>query len=500
MFSSGKAGSRIRLGRVPTSIMRTRARRSHSSTPRPSSNYKYSAIAGCASIPVGIWWATRPHEPNHNGSDHDDDVPRIGSAPDKHLGVKPGPDKDQVTRMLSRAAYSLQVTDITGVTRYDGTQLASNSPCEDRFVHGKLDSPWNDGPPWMAWAVFDGHAGWQTAELLKDQLLPHVRHSLGHNITPPPSNHDPLPPTDESIQRAIKQGFVTLDDAIIKPALNIFHSQDPLQNKIKTLAPAYAGSCALLSMYDPRTSTLHVACTGDSRAVLGQKRPDGTWHAIPLSIDQTGYNEDEVARLSAEHPGEEETIVKDGRVLGLAVSRAFGDSRWKWPLDFQEQVKRGFYAPAPLTPRYEVQTPPYLTAEPVVTSTKIDPSTPSFLIMATDGMWDMLSSQQGVELVGQWLESRTAEQNVRKPEEEEPAYAPFNFSRFWEDTTWKFEEGRKTVQDDNAAVHLVRNALGGNHHELIAGRLAFSPPFSRNVRDDVTVQVVFFGDLGRGRK
>lgn len=48
------------------------------------------------------------------------------------------------------------------------------------------------------------------------------------------------------------------------------------------------------------------------------------------------------------------------------------------------------------------------------------------------------------------------------------------------------------MQDENVAVHLVRNSLGGNHHELLAGRLAFSSPFSRNLRDDITVQVIFF--------
>ena len=53
-------------------------------------------------------------------------------------------------------------------------------------------------------------------------------------------------------------------------------------------------------------------------------------------------------------------------------------------------------------------------------------------------------------------------------------------------------EGRTTIQDDNAAVHLVRNSLGGNHHQLIAARLAVSSPFSRRLRDDTTVQVVFF--------
>lgn len=79
---------------------------------------------------------------------------------------------------------------------------------------------------------------------------------------------------------------------------------------MKKLAPAYAGSCALLSLYDSVTSTLHVACTGDSRAVLGQKQPDGEWEAIPLSAYQTGHNKEEVTRLKKEHPGEED-MAKD---------------------------------------------------------------------------------------------------------------------------------------------------------------------------------------------
>ena len=52
-------------------------------------------------------------------------------------------------------------------------------------------------------------------------------------------------------------------------------------------------------------------------------------------------------------------------------------------------------------------------------------------------------------------------------------------------------EGRTKIQND-IAVHLVRKSLGGNYHELIAGRLAFSSSFSWHLRDDITVQVVFF--------
>ena len=437
----------------------------------------YIAIGSAVSLP-GLWWITKPTQDN--------------------TPAEPGPrkeskDQDQVTRILSQEAYSVPVTDVAGVRRYDGTQVPSNSPCEDRFLHSRFVSPCDGSGsgsqcPWIVWGVLDGHAGWQTAEVLEEELVPFVQRSLQRKIKSllHPGNGEQHVPV-ELVQSALRQAFMDLDDSIMKTVPSVSENTDlSLREKVEKLAPAWAGSCALLSVYDPVTSTLHVACTGDSRAVLGQKG-DGKWEATPLSVDQTGSNDDEIARLYREHPGEEE-IVKDGRVLGMMVSRSFGDSRWKWPLDVQEDVKQRFYGPSPLpAPTYNVRTPPYLTAEPVVASTKIDPAKPSFLILATDGLWDMLSSQQGVDLVGKWLESQPGAANS------EATHDSFDFSHFRKGDSWKFVEERTAAQDDNAAVHLARNALGGNHQELIAGRLAFSPPFSRRVRDDITVQVVFFG-------
>ncbi|KAI7974027.1 hypothetical protein EIK77_001669 [Talaromyces pinophilus] len=482
MLSICAARLRTRLGRVPASIFRTQTKRSLS-TGKPTSNSKlYVAIAASgASIPAALWWLNTTR----------DDVPYLENVSTEHLLIEPGPDEEQVSRILSQDSQSFLGRDVAGITRYYCAQLASNNPCEDRLIHGKFDAPWDDAKQWMVWAVFDGHIGSQTAELLKNQLLSFVRHDLSKLKSL--SNTGSVPET--FIQRAINDGFVNLDDSIIKSASRVGQSEESLKDKVKKPAPAWSGSCALLSLYDPVTGTLHVACTGDSRAVLGQKGPDGKWEATPLSVDQTGRNNEEIARICKEHPGEED-IIKNGRVLGIEVSRAFGDGQWKWSLDFQQDVQRRSFGPAPLTPKYDVRTPPYLTAEPVVTSTKIDPTKPSFLIMATDGLWNTLSSQQGVDLVGKWLESRAAERTNNKSEPAYSVYDSFDFSHFWKGVHWRFVEKRTTIQDDNVAVHLVRNALGGNHHELIAGRLAFSSPFARRVRDDITVQVAFFGILG----
>lgn len=400
-------------------------------------------------------------------------------------------EQDAVTRAVADTAFSTRFDQIPGASRCDGVQIESNSICEDRFMLGKFPSPNSNSGPWLACAVFDGHSGSQTAELLTKELLPHVQTQLGKINWKSEAGV-----SDKVIHDAMIAGFTSLDDRIVKGCLDLPDSPAPLLQKIAKFLPAYSGSCALLSLYDPQSQSLHVACTGDSRAVLGRRTPDGTWEALPLSVDQTGSNEEEIKRLKREHPGEED-IAKNGRVLGMMVSRAFGDARWKWPLDFQERIRRKYYGPAPLAPRYPCKTPPYLTAEPVITTTKIDPSAPSFLILATDGMWDMLSNQQAVDLVGKWLDAQAGTgKDINGKLDKGPERGPFDFEQWWTGTSWnndwKFAEDRTTVQDGNVATHLARNALGGNHTEMVDARLAFPPPLRRNVIDDMTIQVLLF--------
>ena len=171
------------------------------------------------------------------------------------------------------------------------------------------------------------------------------------------------------------------------------------------LAPALLGSCALLSFYDSNTKLLRVACTGDSRAVLGRRGESGKWHATPLSVNQTGGNLDEEARLRKHHPGED-NVVRNGRILGgLEPSRAFGDASYKWTREVSERLKASFCG---RTPSQLLKTPPYVTAKPVVSTTQIDPSKGDFVVMATDGLWEMLTNEEVIRLVGQWIEKQSS--------------------------------------------------------------------------------------------
>ncbi|KAF1349892.1 phosphatase 2C-domain-containing protein [Delphinella strobiligena] len=275
---------------------------------------------------------------------------------------------------------------------------------------------------------------------------------------------------------------------------------------IHALAPALSGSCALLALYESSSSILRVANVGDSRAVLGRADGHGKYFAIPLSDDQTGFNASELARVNAEHPGESPIDEKTGRILGLAVTRAFGDARWKWADETMLDAQSRFWAHGP-RPGGVAKTPPYLTAKPEIKEVKIkgEESQPDFLIMASDGFWDCTSSENAVLLVQQWIDARRngnfsqfdqsiGDAELRAEQKEGPTLKQ-DLELKGKTREWTVKPEHFVVEDDNCATHLIKNAFGGNRRSLFCGVMAVSPPLSRDVRDDISVHVVFFGKV-----
>ena len=279
------------------------------------------------------------------------------------------------------------------------------------------------------------------------------------------------------------------------------------------LAPALSGSCALLSFYDSRSKELRVACTGDSRAVLGRRGASGKWTATALSVDQTGGTPSEDARLRREHPNEP-YVTANGRILGgLEPSRAFGDAVYKWSKEVQDKMKNSYFGRSPS--KY-LKTPPYVTAEPVITTTNIEPTKGDFVVMATDGLWEMLDNEEVVGLVGQWLETQASAKKTSSatanswlsswfssqkasqlPIERHDSKADGGQRAPVRQQQWGValdQHDRFVVEDKNAATHLVRNALGGKDKDQISALLTLPSPYSRRYRDDLTVQVIFFGE------
>ncbi|KAL4420687.1 hypothetical protein ABPG75_010343 [Micractinium tetrahymenae] len=129
---------------------------------------------------------------------------------------------------------------------------------------------------------------------------------------------------------------------------------------------ALVGTTAVVALVGSRM--IYVANCGDSRAVLC--RSGG---ALPLTDDHKAAREDETARVEA--AGGQILFWNGVRVMGLlAVSRAIGDHSLR----------------------------PYVIAEPEVTIVARHPSD-EVLVMASDGLWDVMSNQEAVTLAKKCL-------------------------------------------------------------------------------------------------
>eukprot|EP00753_Platysulcus_tardus_P020777 PLAT8399.2.p1 GENE.PLAT8399.2~~PLAT8399.2.p1 ORF type:complete len:462 (+),score=169.16 PLAT8399.2:322-1707(+) len=195
------------------------------------------------------------------------------------------------------------------------------------------------------YAVFDGHGGWRCAAWMANELS---RRLVTHMRIKPQSQalHDCFCAMD-------KLWLSLLTDA---PALTML--EDPFA--VRTDDSGCVG-CAVL--VDHR-GLLLCANAGDSRALLCRGG-----EALPLSEDHKATRPDEVARYVAAGGS-----LHRARVGGeLAVSRALGD--------------------APLKVRAGVVIP-----DPDVTVTPLQ-ADDEFIIVACDGVFDVLSNQEAVRTV-----------------------------------------------------------------------------------------------------
>lgn len=384
----------------------------------------------------------------------------------------PPTDGDGITKRLKEFERTVTVNK-DGIFRYDFNQVASNDPCEDDHVE-VIDRNIDEGN-WYFWGIFDGHSGWNTSLFLRQHLVPAVVKELQKCTAS--YYHQNACPSSLALDKSISEAFAKVDHQIVHEHVShVFNNPESLQVAASLLLPALSGSCALLTSYSAKSKSLQVACTGDSRAVLGECTPDGSWEAIPLSRDQTGMNPDEASRLEVEHPGEE--VLRNNRILGrLMPSRAFGDARYKWSQEVSERLHREYFSASPIP----VKTPPYVTAVPEIESITVNPKKHRFLIMASDGLWDTMSSEQAVQLVGEWADTvlgkTTNEKNTTQDEKQ----------------SWSLFKKTSKVIDDNAATHLIRHSLGGSD-QRISALLTLTYPISRRYRDDITVTVIFFDE------
>ncbi|KAL8279307.1 hypothetical protein RQP46_008344 [Phenoliferia psychrophenolica] len=485
----------------------------------------------------------------------------------------------RLTEHQSSYAVGRKMNPVLG---YDTNFLSSNNPIEDDscVVVLERDPQSKVSGDLMFWGVFDGHSGWQTSRLLSSTLVAYVARELDlvYRSSEPYSKHPSAPPTKSStsssfwsllgassatkgtpeldlvdpiVQAAIMNGFDRMDEEIVnapvrllekmqkegkvaKPVKELGGGMSPEQTEaLTTLLPALSGSCALLAFLDAGRNKLHVACTGDSRAVMGTWEPaakggGGKWRAEALSEDQTGKAPKEIARMRAEHPpNEADTVIARGRVLGgLEPSRAFGDARYKWPLGLQERLAEAFHPGSVRGRPRNYYTPPYVKATPEVVTIDLSkgispprkslssflpvassaeplpPQAQRFIVLATDGLYDRLNNDEVVSLVGAHLsglrgpQSRASVLAHVSPSSPTAGLGPSHTHAPRQEPV-RGEGDIYVFEDSNLSTHLIRNALGGAKREQVSALLSIPSPLSRRYRDDITVTVILLGE-GQG--
>ena len=151
-----------------------------------------------------------------------------------------------------------------------------------------------------------------------------------------------------------------------------------------------SGSTACIMLFDTESGRAFVGNTGDTRAVVCR---GGL--AVDVTLDMKATDPEQIARvaLAGGH-------VTKGRVMGsLAVARALGDAQLKKG----RNLKKGSW----------VSGQEALVADPEITSfrpkrTGDARQDDEFVVVATDGLWDVMSSQEAVDAVKKGLQASHA--------------------------------------------------------------------------------------------
>eukprot|EP00898_Chlorokybus_atmophyticus_P003276 jgi/Chlat1/394/Chrsp10S01528 len=201
--------------------------------------------------------------------------------------------------------------------------------------------------------VFDGHLGRAGADQAKDALHRNVASLLA------------APGAIDAVMRE-------------KSALAVLQQAFAATEKSMTSEHEGCTATALLLWQTPEQTYCQVANVGDSACVLGKDKA-----AIKLSADHKLSDPKERQRLA-----DLGVALKDGenRRFGLNLGRALGDKFLK-----SEDV--------------------FLSAEPFV-SEAIEMPSSSFAIVASDGLWDVTSAQQAVDITANAAASTASDQSA----------------------------------------------------------------------------------------
>eukprot|EP00358_Blepharisma_japonicum_P006536 CAMPEP_0202943876 /NCGR_PEP_ID=MMETSP1395-20130829/4482_1 /ASSEMBLY_ACC=CAM_ASM_000871 /TAXON_ID=5961 /ORGANISM="Blepharisma japonicum, Strain Stock R1072" /LENGTH=268 /DNA_ID=CAMNT_0049641917 /DNA_START=54 /DNA_END=857 /DNA_ORIENTATION=+ len=222
--------------------------------------------------------------------------------------------------------------------------------------------------------VYDGHGGSEVAEFVTRHLCQELLNNASYR--------------QGRIDIALQETYLRLDE--------LQNTQDGIKELIRISKKlpegspvnpdeliVQAGCTAVTALI--KGNQLYVANAGDSRCVLCR---DGV--AIDLSIDHKPDLPEEKNRIYRA-----DGMVEDGRVMGnLNLSRSIGDLEYKTNLSIPQREQM-------------------ISAFPDVRKETLGPRD-EFIVLACDGVWDMLTSQQCVNFIRERIHAKPLQQIIEE--------------------------------------------------------------------------------------
>ncbi|KAK7388011.1 hypothetical protein VNO78_22811 [Psophocarpus tetragonolobus] len=297
------------------------------------------------------------------------------------------------------------------------------------------------GPLGTFVGIYDGHGGPDASRYVCDHLFRHFQAISAESCGVV---------TTETIEKAFQQteeGYTALVSGLWNARPQI----------------ASAGTCCLVGVIFQQT--LFVANVGDSRVVLGKKVGNtGGMAAIQLSTEHNANLEAVRQELKELHPHDPQIVVlKHGvwRVKGIIqVSRSIGDVYLKHAQFNREPLNQKFRLPEPMTM-------PILSANPTILAHALQPND-SFLIFASDGLWEHLSNEKAVDIVNSNPHAGSAKRLIKAALQEAARKREMRYS----DLRKIDKKVRRHFHDDISVIVLFIN------HDLISRGTMLNPALS----------------------
>jgi len=228
--------------------------------------------------------------------------------------------------------------------------------------------------------IFDGHGGREAALFAKEHLMDAITKNKGFW-----SEND-----DQAVLRAIREGFLSVQQEMVKDRPN----WRPTASGLASTAGTTASICFI------KRGKIFVGHCGDSGIILGQQDPEypDRWRSRRLTTDHKPESTEELRRIERSggkvveksgvprvvwyrprggHQGPVRRSTHIDEIPFLAVSRSLGDL-WSYNAELDEFI---------------------VSPEPDLHVYDVDAVRDRCLILATDGVWNVLNPDMAVDTV-----------------------------------------------------------------------------------------------------